>query len=87
MAGRLNGAVEPNAGLPFHVVLPSIAFRSRKDAVPDFPHQVGHHPGAAVGLTCLGIFGPQTRFTQEQLRGPGLLVHYEGESAAVAIAP
>src|ERR1700675_4400815 len=43
MAGRLNVAVAPNAGLPFHVVLPSIALRSRKDAVPDFPHQAGHH--------------------------------------------
>jgi hypothetical protein len=43
MAGRLNGAVEPNAGLPLHVVLPSIAPKSRKAAVPDFPHQAGHH--------------------------------------------
>ena len=36
MARRLNVALKPNAGLPFHVVLPSIALRSRKDAVPDF---------------------------------------------------
>ncbi len=43
MAGRLNVAVEPNADLPFHVVLPSRALRSRKDAVPYFPHQAGHH--------------------------------------------
>jgi hypothetical protein len=36
-------ALRPNAGLPFHVVLPSIALRSRKNAVPHFPHQAGHH--------------------------------------------
>ena len=55
MAGRLNVALEPNAGPPLHVVLPSLALRNRKDAVPDFPHQAGHHPcehgRALVSLT------------------------------------
>jgi hypothetical protein len=36
MAGRLNVALESNAGLPLHVVLPSITLRSRKDAFPIF---------------------------------------------------
>ncbi len=47
MARRLNVAVAPNEGLPFQVVLPAIALRSRKDAVLDFPHQARHHPGRA----------------------------------------
>jgi hypothetical protein len=45
MASRLNVVLEPNARPPLHVVLPSIALRSRKDAIPDFPHQAGHHLG------------------------------------------
>jgi ABC-type Mn2+/Zn2+ transport system ATPase subunit len=47
MAGRLNVALEPTAGPLLHVVLPSIALRSRKNAVPDFPHQAGHHQGGS----------------------------------------
>lgn len=54
MAARLNVAVEPNAGLPFHVVLRSIALRSRKDAVLDFPHQAGHYRALSL-LLLIGL--------------------------------
>ena len=57
MAGRLNVAVEPNARLHFHVVLPSSALRSRKDAVPDFPHQAGHHLATSSQNLDLDITG------------------------------
>jgi hypothetical protein len=43
MARRLNVALGPTVRPLLHVVLPSIALRSRKNAVPDFPHQAGHH--------------------------------------------
>ena len=86
MAGRLNVALEPNAGLPFHVVLPSIALRSRKDAVPDFPHQAGHHLVAReLGLTESAVrawvrqagidtgHGPAGALTTEEREEPGRL--------------
>src|SRR5260370_10469409 len=61
MAGRLNVAVEPNARLHFHVVLPSSALRSRKDAVPDFPHQAGHHLPGRNSCETQSAFGDHTR--------------------------
>ncbi len=46
MAQRLNVALEPTAGPRPHVVLPSIALRSRKNADPDF-----HIKRECAGLT------------------------------------
>jgi len=43
MAGAINVALKPNAGPRPHAVLPSIPLRSRKNAVPHFPHHAGHH--------------------------------------------
>lgn len=44
MAGAINVALEPKAEPRPHAVLPSIPLRSRKNAVPHFPHHAGHHP-------------------------------------------
>jgi len=81
MAGRLNVALKPNADLPLHVVLPSIALRSRKDAVPDFPHQAGHHPRQlAVSLRSCGVSGGSRRPRNSEppsalLSGAGLFAY------------
>jgi hypothetical protein len=68
MAWHLTVALKPNAGLSLRAVLPSIAFRSRKNVAPHFPHQAGHHLAASSKF--LGPSGLKWRRLAIPLRGP-----------------
>jgi hypothetical protein len=74
MAGAINVALKPNAGPRAHAVLPSIPLRSRKNAVPHFPHQAGHHPHRSRMDVSICVKNLITRRLRQQvIHGVGLL--------------